>query len=215
MEKLNIKNLIKNLKTRSSIIIEDISQDFINIYNFIQDQYRISHGDIKNNSLFKFAFRRYYFQRNEWFYKKEFYENYFSLFSDKGMQSAIKSGKNVTEIIERIIEKLYVFKRRIELSYITKMIHTINNEYPIYDSNVVNALGIKKPLETDFIQRKNHYIKIFGRICEIYDYIIRNELLNDLISKFSLHRDISKLKNIKILDFIFWSAGKKPLVFSE
>ncbi|MBA7529850.1 hypothetical protein ES705_22049 [subsurface metagenome] len=88
------------------------------------------------------------------------------------------------------------------------MIHTINNKYPIYDSYVINALELKPPYQSDEIKRREHYINNFHKIAEIYTYIIENKSLRDIINEFSSQRDISYLNDIKILDFLFWSAGK-------
>lgn len=203
-----IEEIIEKIKNNSTLIIERITQEDIDVYNFIQKQFQNSNGDIKNNSLFKFAFKKYYFRYNERLFNPDFFQLYFSKFSDKKLQERIKTENNINVLIEKLLNALKPFREKLEFSYTTKMIHTINNKYPIYDSYVRNALGLKPPYQSDEKKRKEHYLNNFHKITEIYTYIIRNKSLRDVVNEFSIHRDISNLNDIKILDFIFWSTGK-------
>lgn len=209
MDYARIINIVNELNSRSLVIIDKISQEDIEVYNFIQEQYEKTKGNVTNNYLFQFAFRKYYFGPNERFYKKKFFNSYFSIFSDKRIQKRVANGIEVPNVIEEIMDKLFPYNQKLEISYTTKLIHTINSEYPIYDSNVIKALKLKLTYNSDLNFRKKQYLGRYQEILKMFKYLLQKELLNDLIDKISEERDVSKLNEIKILDFLFWSAGKK------
>ena len=57
----NPNDVIFSIKTNSERIIEQISQEDIDIYCLIQEQFKNSKGNITNNTLFKYLFKNYYF----------------------------------------------------------------------------------------------------------------------------------------------------------
>lgn len=201
--------IIASIKTNSERIVEQITQEDIDIYCIIQEQFKNSRGNIVANTIFKYLFKNYYFRRNLYYYSNEFFKNYFSKFSEQTLQERIIKSENINEIIKEILEALYKKNDKLNFSYTTKMIHTINPEYPIYDSNVVNALKLKSYYKKDKEKRIDQYLKNYNEIHNIYNQIILKGDLNEIIDEFSKTRDISKLNNIKILDYIFWSVGKK------
>lgn len=88
-----------------------------------------------------------------------------------------------------------------EKSFVSKMVHTINNDSPIIDGNVLKGLHIKG----------NDAVKIYSDLREIYT----NELLPnaeakgffaDFDKKFPNGADISKVKKI---DFYLWALFAK------
>ena len=60
------------------------------------------------------------------------------------------------------------------------MIHTINPEYPIYDSNVVNALKLKSYYKKHEEKRIDQYLKNYNKIYSIYNQIIVKQNLKEL-----------------------------------
>jgi len=206
---MDYKNIVDELNSRSHLTLDKITQEDIEVYNFIQEQFKKTEGNITNNYLFQFVFKKYYFGFNERFYKKEFFDGYFSIFSDKDVQEKIATDIDVSKVIEEIMDYLYPYNQKLEISYTTKMIHTINPNYPIYDSNVIKALKLKITYNKNLNMRKKQYLNKYQEIVNIYNCLLEKKMLSNLIDIISAERDLSKLNDIKILDYIFWSAGTK------
>lgn len=208
MKYLKLDNIIDGIIKNSNKIIEQISQEDIDVYCFIQDRFNNTKGNIKVDSIFKFLFKHYYFRNNFWVYSKSFFKAYFTIFSNNSLQERIKLENDINHVHNEILDFLYTHRKKLEFSYTTKMIHTVKPLYPIYDSNVVKALNLENFYRKER-DKKNYYFSIYNEIRRIYNQIILNKSLKDVIEDFRKKRNISKLHEIKILDFIFWSAGKK------
>jgi len=113
------------------------------------------------------------------------------------------------EFIEELTEKLSDNdKGKIQFSFVTKLLNIINDEeYPIYDSNVVMAtFGRANNKSTD--DKIGNYIEQYEVIRNIY-----NELLDDyknIIGNFrKIFTQSANLSNMRILDIIVWKIGKE------
>ena len=130
MKDILIEKIVKKVKRNSTLIIAQIAQEDIDVYNFIQDQFQKSSCNIKENSLFKFTYRKYYFRNNERFFKPEFFEAYFNNLSNKILQKKLNSEIKINftlEIINTQSQKLFIknFKN------INQLVEEINvSNYP-------------------------------------------------------------------------------------
>jgi len=97
-------------------------------------------------------------------------------------------------------------KEKIMFSFITKLLNIINdNEYPIYDSNIMTVFKFQRPKEM------NEYIEQYEIIKNVYDKILTDVKIIDIIDKFKKNfPESEKLPNMRILDIIIWKLGEKP-----
>ena len=63
MERSKILKIIKSVNKEKATIIENIPQEYIDVYCFIHKQYKTLGKKIVDDSLFKFVFRKYYMIR--------------------------------------------------------------------------------------------------------------------------------------------------------
>lgn len=89
MTQKHLNDAINFIYTNLKKIIEQITQEDIDIYCLIQEQFKNSRGNIVDNTLFKYLFKNYYFRRNLYYYSNEFFEHYFSKFSEQKLQDKI------------------------------------------------------------------------------------------------------------------------------
>lgn len=200
MDKLN--EITYWIEKNSFQIIDNIDFESIEVYEFLQEQFKKTNVD--ENFLFQFVFRSFYRLDNAGLtpdFKKEFFR--------------ILEENRKCEIydFETILRRLYEFKNRkgqntFQFSFVTKLFNTIDNKTPIYDSEVARMFSLTRPYHSDFDRKIDMYLNHFELIAKAYDEIIYKNLLplvcEDFDRKFLSHN----LNDMKKLDFIFWSAGK-------
>lgn len=204
MGEKEIEKIMNLIEKNQDKIIEQISQEDIDIYCFIQEEYKRLGSDLENNLIFRYIFKKYYLSSSARFFKDNSYKTFFSTFSKLN----INNEDNINGIIEKTLLSLLPMRRNLEYSYTSKMIHTINSKYPIYDSFVKLALRMKDITGKNNDTKIKKIIENYTQISDLYDDIIKHNYLEKIINKFKKMRDISKLNIVKILDFLFWSAGK-------
>jgi len=174
------------------------------VYLFIQDEHL--KGDVISNHVFQFVFRSFYRLDNAGL-SPEQKTQYFKLLSD-----------NKTDL-KTILLALYDLetlkkKKSIQLSFATKLIHTANNDRPIYDKYVSSFTGIKYYNEPT----KNIGYKItkaqgkYDELCTVYrDVFLTNAKVMTLVTDFRKEFGIekSKISDVKVIDFLIWAYGSE------
>ena len=159
---------------------------------------------IRNNKSIKgteSAFLSFYRIRGK---DKTWIENYFSV-----MDNFLAFQKEIT--IEDVLNNLP--HDRIEMSYASKMLATIDDTKPIYDKWVRYALMIGD-FDSDYAKSKGWKIDIYKRILNFYENehnkYFRNQAVSiyDSLVKEEKHRSISRTKKI---DYVLWSMGKEGI----
>jgi hypothetical protein len=147
--------------------------------------------DISQDEGFQKLFNGFYRVRNDENWRKEYY----TLFESK---------KNTTSSFEEIIRILYEKTGRVEASFASKMIATIDTEMPIWDQYVLRNLGLK--LEGTKETRLSNAISLYRGIRQWYAEYLETENAEDCIAEFD--RFLPKyawLSPVKKIDCFLWS----------
>jgi hypothetical protein len=116
--------------------------------------------------------------------------------------------------LSEIVERLYQIpslksQNTVQFSFATKLLNTLNNRIPIYDSEVKMVFGFADAYSTDYKKRVERLLSYHQVISDTYSIINRDNLLgltlDKLDSKFPMYTHIPEIKK---LDFVFWAAGK-------
>lgn len=197
-----IEQVCEYINGHSERIIDNLKYESIDVYKFIQNEFL--KGSIENNYLFQFVYRSYYRLDNAGL-TEEFKKEYFKLLEEN-------RGKEIFNY-EDALKRLYKFKNRkgqesFQFSFVTKLFNTVDNNMPIYDSEVVNIFGLSKYTQHSFEVKIEKYLNQLEAIKNAYQKIIDERLLENTINRFNQKFIDSTLTEMKRLDFIFWSAGK-------
>ena len=118
------------------------------------------------------------------------------------------------EDLKYILSELYKIprldgKHSIQFSFATKLLHTIDNDKPIFDSGVETLTGVKRK-GSDRDTKINSCIEIYNSLGTLYAELKDNDKIRKIISKFrsKFKVDDEKMSDTKVLDFIMWSLGK-------
>lgn len=193
------------VETNAEEIVRAIGRESVEVYRFLSDEY--ARGPVLENCVFQFTYRSFYRLDNAGL-RPDFKREYFVL---------LEQARNLSEVdIPGLIRKLFLIPNRkghqsLQFSFVSKLANTINPQYPIYDAEVASVFGFRAPYNyKTFDIRLNEYMTFYNKLRGIYAEIIDRNFLQQPRQMF---RDIyaappERIPEIKVLDFIFWSAGK-------
>lgn len=158
--------------------------------------------------LFQFLFRSFY-RLDSAGLTDEFKTRFFQL-----LQAARSSG----EIdIGAVVRDLYRIRNRkgqasVQYSFATKLVATVNDASPIYDAEVAAVFGFRPPYAHEpFEDRLAKYSAFHKKLTTLYQSISETGRLLQARSRFRELYEVppSAVSETKVLDFLFWSAGKR------
>lgn len=184
-------------------IITNLDFESVSVYQFLQTEYK--RESITSNFVFQFLFRSFYRLDNAGLtpeFKTEFFKlleelrnsKFFDMWSVDNRLANIKDKQGRTPI---------------QFSFITKMFNTIENDFPIYDTELAKMFGFKRPnyLKSREV-RLEEYDYQYSKIYSVYKRILGNNLLSSTLKLFESKFSKADISKTKMLDFIFWQAGK-------
>lgn len=170
-------------------ILEDGLKKYLHIMSRVHDT------DVSKDIDFQMDFRDFYQMRR--FYSENFAQHYFNL-----LQQLKDSAENMT--FEMALERIKHIQGTYEMSFSSKMLHTINPLHPIWDSVVTKQhFGIKAPYascknrETACCMKYKDYEDTF------YDYMATDEGCM-IIHMFDERFPNSGISDAKKIDFVLW-----------
>lgn len=201
--------LIGVFRDKSDRIIQNLDRESIDVFNFLKTEF--GKGDVSKNHLFQFIFRSFYRLDNAGL-TSEFKSRFFELMEENRNNKSIEIEYLLLDLEKypRIKEiKKEQDKGSFQFSFVTKLINTIDPEFPIYDSKVSKAIiGTAYNPSGNFDQKLNIYQARHEVIRNTYSYILESKSFSDLFSHFDNSFPSNGLSDLKKLDFIFWSYGK-------
>jgi|SRR5271155_3815043 hypothetical protein len=203
---------LSDIEGNADSIVRAIGREAVDVYGFLADEF--ARGSVVGNYVFQFTYRSFYRLDNAGL-TPEFKSKYFAL---------LEESRNIREIdLRRLVEELYAIPNRkgqqsLQFSFVTKLANTANRQYPIYDGEVASVFGFRVPdNHGTFDLRLEKYMIFYAKVRDIYSEILNGNLLQEPRRTF---RQIyaapsERIPDIKVLDFIFWSAGKLSIVAKE
>lgn len=95
---------------------------------------------------------------------------------------------------------------RVEASFASKMVATIRQDAPVYDSVVIKNLGISKPSFTKHKSiRMSNAVSVYDKICAFYAFTHSSEVALDLVKEFGRRLpEFAHFTPIKKIDILLW-----------
>ena len=175
-------------------------------YSFLLKEF--DRPPVTQNYLFQFVYRSFYRMDNAGLLPN-FHNEYFKLM-------AASRGEKTLDL-RALAWKLYNadFNRKnrpsIQSSFVTKLAHTVSPDvYPIYDSEITKDFGFRQPVSKRKEERLEQCLEFHCNLQLLYKEILRSQMMDEQIRNFCDQYVASgvRLPPLKIIDFIFWSAGK-------
>ncbi len=203
---INYDKLIADLVSSQASIINKLKkrENDAALYFYIKSVFA-QNNPISNNTEFKEKYKSFYVMRTAGLSQQHF-EKYFELL-DRHETS-----------LETILNELYVIKtlkqlNSLQFSFATKLLHTLDNNLPIYDNQVKKTLGLPAPYDySDSNDKKmRSLLSYYEKLKKIYRQLLEKEPVKKLIGDIrkELGWTAEKINDVKILDFILWIHSQK------
>ena len=142
---------------------------------------------------FQNCYRDFYQLRR--FYSDEFAKKYFNL---------MESFKVMPEVsFQMVFEQVKNIQGTDEISFSSKLAHTLNPDIPVWDSVVTNKhFGIKAPAGKK--DREQKILKRYQLYCEKYFEYLKSEEGQMLVAMFDETFPDTGISDVKKIDFILW-----------
>jgi hypothetical protein len=148
--------------------------------------------DVSQNMEFQKSYNGFYRIRQR---STDFYKCYYDY---------MERGKNSSLIFKDVVEYFNNRFNRIEASFSSKLLATINPNMPVWDSIVLKNLGLKPPAYYK-TNRLENIISMYTDITNWYkEYLMTRNSVEILKVFDSIYPD-TKLTCVKKIDFVLWS----------
>lgn len=107
-----------------------------------------------------------------------------------------------------ILDALYPITGRVEASFASKILATLNPNQPIWDSRVINYLGVELSGRTDR-EKIGSAKMIYSQIEKLYDEYVKTDEARKNIDLFDRFLpDYAWISDVKKIDYMMWGLGK-------
>ena len=116
--------------------------------------------------------------------------------------------KNESILFEDILNHIFLYTNRIEPSFSSKMLATINPAMPVWDRYVLSQLSLSIP---KYYQdnRLQACIKTYNELVAWYSKYEKTQNAKDVIAIFKQVFPQIKITDVKKIDLALWSMGEK------
>ena len=152
--------------------------------------------DVSLDSVFQRTYNGFYRMRQR---KPVFYQVYYD-YMERYKQEILT--------FEDVMNYLHSAINRIEPSFSSKLLATINPDMPVWDANVLSQLAIVPP-RFSHKDRLAETIKTYARIVDWYAYYMETPNAKDVIHIFDQIYPNKPFTSVKKIDFALWSMGEK------
>jgi hypothetical protein len=196
------------LNENAQVIVDAIGRESVDVYLFLSDEF--ARGPVTQNCLFQFVYRSFYRLDNAGL-TPEFKSAYFE---------CMEEARACLEVdLAAIVEKLHKIPNRkgqasLQFSFVTKLANTINPNYPIYATEVAKCFGFRPPYNyKDSDTRLQEYLAFYESLRKFYKEVTIQGSMKELVGLFerTYSPAACRVPAVRVLDFIFWSAGKVGL----
>ena len=178
-------------ETVSQILDKPVLTQGLEKYKYIMNAVHTT--DVSTDIEFQNCYRDFYQLRR--FYSDEFAKKYFNL---------MESFKVMPEVsFQMAFEQVKNIQGTDEISFSSKLAHTLNPDIPVWDSVVTNKhFGIKAPTGTK--EREQKIFERYRLYCEKYFEYLKSEEGQMLVAMFDETFPDAGISDVKKIDFILW-----------
>ena len=101
-------------------------------------------------------------------------------------------------------------KKSLQFSFATKLLATLDQEQPLYDSSVASLFGFRRPDHLkDFSKRLERLLGFYEQLSVTSRWLAQQRQLDAVNAAFAKrHQGWDKVPLPKQIDFILWATGK-------
>ncbi len=205
----NINERVKWVNDNAQFVINSLDRKAIDKYILIQKKFedcRVSKNE-EFKTEFKTEFKNFYGMPVAHL-GVNFENKFFEIFED------LAENKNVEINLKDVLIKLHQIKtlkgtNSVQFSFVTKMLHTIDNRKVIYDKMIRIVFNFSENQSPKIAHEKiENYLNLYTLIQQEYEEVLKNHLLQKPMKMFDMRFANIDIHDIKKLDFIYWFTGR-------
>lgn len=197
--------MFKGIESLSTIILDNLNADHVPTYDWLQNELKSKDVSSDNNYQKKY---RYYWVMRYISPQSEFNEKYFKFLEENKTKSTIDF-VSTCEYLSQYPSDSNGNKKSFQFSFITKLIHSIDNNFPIYDSMVASFFNLPAITGNSLATKIKTANSIITDLQEKYSEAIANNYLSQSISNFRTRFPSSTFSDRKIIDTMIWAYVSK------
>ena len=156
----------------------------------------VNNTDVSQDAGFQKTFTYFYRVRRD----TEWRKTYYSLFEERKEREKTS--------FEDILRALYERTGRIEASFSSKMLASIDPQKPIWDKIILKKLGLSPKTTGKEEDRLSNAVEIYKKIEGWYEDFLKGEEAKRYIEAFDNEfSQYTSFADIKKIDFILWGGG--------
>jgi hypothetical protein len=164
----------------------------VGLEKYLWLQNEVLKRDVSTDRDFQRRFNAFYRVRRNTDWQKDFYK-------------LLELNKKREISLEEILISLYKKVGRVEASFASKLVATINPKKPVIDKIVFNNLGLKLPT-ANTKNRSAVIIEQYEKLAKEFVDFLQTENGKYLVDQFVKNYPQSKLSKVKMLDLILWQT---------
>jgi hypothetical protein len=181
MDERQIREILQKAKTQEGI------QKYLRIMDMFP---RV---DVSSDEDFQRLYNGFYRMKQR---TTVFYKEYFSF---------LESCKNKPVTFENALKHLYERVNRVEPSFSSKLVHTINPDMPIWDQHVLKHFSLKAPYYMkDRSEQIGRGIIVYKELASRYQLLLQSPEGPKMVGIFDELYPKSPITKIKKIDFVLW-----------
>jgi hypothetical protein len=155
----------------------------------------LRHTNVAQNEEFQRLYNNFYVVRSR---KKEWYTAYFTFLQNH------KDNGSLT--FEETLRHLYKKTGRIEASFSSKLLATVNPQMPIWDTHVLCSTSITAPqtAQKDRDKQLQESIDIYNLLIDWYKDHLKTKVGKFMVERFDKTYHDNHITDVKKVDFILW-----------
>ena len=172
----------------------------LNKYHYLQASLLIC--DVEKDLNFQTVFRDFY-KMNLARKSQEWYKMFFSTLQLEKHNSAI----SFCSVLEKVFEWAKKFEKtiRVESSFCSKLVATINPNLPVWDQKVLANLDLTSPSDQDSEKRLRHCIKVYSCLKTWSEKAIQEDCFEEWKKRFDgSFPQFQCFTDMKKLDLFLW-----------
>ena len=185
-------------------IVESIKQESIDKYLKIQSYF--DSGFVGENHDFRRLFSDFY-RLNAVRPTQDFKNSYFKKFD-------LLKGTELTErVFKNTLNEWYLIPssrgyHRVEFSFLSKLLHTLDINQPIYDKFVRILWDMECEVRWSPVEKIDNYYIQYQQLSDVVKIIVDQDLLADTVNILDRNKkNTHQLSMVKKIDFLFWQGG--------
>lgn len=202
--------MIKGLEKNSKEIINQFKERALDVEKYIKIKDKYDKGcNTEKDKDFQKLYKSFYRMRMAGL-TDEYFDKYFKILNNRAYNKK-------SDLFDFLIEMDGIKTRRgrnsLQFSFATKLLHSANNDLPIFDQYVGNFFRINVPndLGQDISSRARNRQDIYNELCLDFDEFLLQKKTRDFLEKVRSKISIPKIETIsdaKFLDFVIWINGQ-------